>query len=102
MREKSNEISSLSREKIKLLLKYGMRVTRMCMLYDAGNHSMVRSANEEFDFVSKFSRFVNQSNAEAIFEILSEAAYHISRNGNPKIVMLDTMLLASLEIRKQK
>ena len=102
MREKSNDINSLGREKIKLLLQYGMRITRMCMLYDVGNHTILRSAADEFDFVSKFVRFVNQSNAEAIFNILSEAEFHIGRNVNPKIVLLDTMLQASLEIRKQK
>ena len=102
MREKSNEINSLGREKIKQLLQYGMRVTRMCMLYDIGNQSMVHSANDEFDFISKFSRFVNQNNAEALYKILSEAEFHIGRNVNPKIVLLDTMLQSSIEIAKQK
>lgn len=102
MREKSNEIGVIGREKIKLLLQYGIRVTRMCMLYDIGNQDMVRSANEEYEFISKFSRFVNRNNAEALYKILSEALFHIERNVNPKIVLLDTMLLASIEIRKQK
>lgn len=102
MREKSTELNLLGREKIKTLLQYGIKVTRMCMLYDVGNQTMVRSANDEFDFVSKFSKFVNQANAEALFNILSEAEYHIGRNVNPKIVLLDTMLQASIEIGKQK
>jgi DNA polymerase-3 subunit delta' len=102
MREKSNEINSLGREKIKQLLQYGMRITRLCMLHDIGNRDMVRSANEELEFVSKFSRFVNQNNAESIYKILQEADFHISRNVNPKIVLLDTMLQSSIEIRKQK
>ncbi len=102
MRDKSNKISSLGREKIKQLLQYGMRITRLCMLHDIGNQSLVRSANEELEFVSKFSRFVNQNNAESIYKILQEADYHISRNVNPKIVLLDTMLQSSIEIRKQK
>ena len=102
MREKANELNSLGREKIKLLLQYGMRITRMCMLYDIGNQSMVRSANDEYDFISKFSKFVNQHNAEAINHILSEAEFHVGRNGNARIILLDTMLLASIEIGKQK
>jgi DNA polymerase-3 subunit delta' len=72
------------------------------MLYDLGNRSLVRSANDELDFVSKFSRFVNQNNAGKIYELLSEAEYHVMRNVNPRIVLLDTMLQASLELRKQK
>ncbi|MCK5857410.1 MAG: hypothetical protein KAG64_07965 [Bacteroidales bacterium] len=102
MREKSNEISNFGRDKLVLLMRYGMRITRMCMLYDVGNQSMVRSANEELDFVSKFSKFVNQNNAEAIYAILSEADYHIGRNVNTRIVLLDTMLQISIEIHKQK
>ena len=102
MREKANEISRLNREQIKQLLQYGMRITRMCMLYDIGNQKMVRSANEELDFISKFSKFVNQRNAEPLFNILSEAEFHIGRNVNTKIVLLDTILKASLEIAKEK
>lgn len=102
MRAKSQEISPIGREKIKRLLQYGMRVTRMCLLYDIGNQEMVRSANEELDFVSKFSRFVNENNAEAIYKILSEASLHIERNVNSKIVLLDVMLQSSLELKKQK
>jgi DNA polymerase-3 subunit delta' len=102
MREKANELNSMGREKIKQLLQYGMRITRLCMLYDLGNRSLVRSANDELDFVSKFSRFVNQNNAGKIYDLLSEAEYHVVRNVNPRIVLLDTMLQASLELRKQK
>jgi len=102
MREKANEISRLNREQIKQLLQYGMRITRMCMLYDIGNQKMVRSANEELDFISKFSKFVNQRNAEPLFNILSEAEFHIGRNVNTNIVLLDTILKASLEIAKEK
>lgn len=100
MREKSNDISALGREKIKQLLLYGIRITRLCMLHDLGPNSLVRSANDELDFVSKFSKFVNQNNAERLYEIFSEAEFHIARNVNPKIVLLDTMLQASVEIRK--
>jgi len=102
MREKANELAGLGREKIKLLLQYGIRITRLCMLYDIGNESMVRSANDEFSFISKFSKFVNQQNAEALTKILTEAEMHVGRNVNAKIVLLDTMLQASIEIGKQK
>jgi len=102
MREKANEINSLGREKIRQLLRYGMRITRLCMLHDLGNQSLVRSANDELEFVNKFSRFVNQGNAEQLYSILSEADLHVGRNVNPRIVLLDTMLQSSIEIRKQK
>ncbi len=102
MREKSNEISPMGREKVKQILQYGMRITRLCMLHDIGPDNMLRSANDELEFVSKFSRFVNQNNAETIYKILLQAEYHIARNVNSKIVLLDTMLQASIEIRKQK
>ena len=100
MREKANDLSGLGREKIKQLLQYGMRITRLCLLHDLGNHELVRSANDELDFVRKFSRFVNRNNAENIYGILENAEYHITRNVNAKIVLLDTMLKASVELRK--
>ena len=39
--------------------------------------------------LENFAPFVNHSNIEAIFNEISQASYHIERNGNAKIVLTD-------------
>ena len=95
MKQKSEEISKLGRENIKQLLQYGIRIVRMCLYQDLGNIELIKSSGAELDFIQKFSRFVNQNNAEDISEILNEASFHIARNVNPKITLMDTMLKIS-------
>jgi len=95
MKQKSEEISKLGRENIKQLLQYGIRIVRMCLYQDLGNIELIKSSGAELDFIQKFSRFVNQNNAEDISEILNESSFHIARNVNPKITLMDTMLKIS-------
>lgn len=95
MKTKSDQISKLGRENIKQLLQYGLRIVRMCLYQDLGNTDMVKSNGAELDFIQKFSKFVNQNNADEITKLFNEAIFHISRNVNAKIVMMDTLLKVS-------
>jgi DNA polymerase-3 subunit delta' len=78
-----------------------MRIVRLCLYQDLGNTNMVKSSGNELDFIQKFSRFVNRNNAEDITTLLNEANFHISRNVNPKIVIMD-MLLKTSQIFSKK
>lgn len=102
IKSKSDIISKLGRENIKQLLQYGLRIVRMCLYHDLGNTEMVKSNGVELDFIQKFSRFVNQDNAEEITKLLNEAIFHISRNVNGKIVMMDTLLNVAQIFAKNK
>jgi DNA polymerase-3 subunit delta' len=101
IKTKSDQISKIGRENIKQLLQYGMRIVRLCLYQDLGNTNMVKSSGNELDFIQKFSRFVNRNNAEDITTLLNEANFHISRNVNPKIVIMD-MLLKTSQIFSKK
>jgi DNA polymerase-3 subunit delta' len=95
MKFKSEDLSKIGRENIKQLLQYGIRIVRMCLYQDLGNTELIKSSGDELEFIKKFSRFVNQYNAENISKILNEASFHIERNVNPKITLMDTMLKIS-------
>lgn len=101
IKTKSDQISKLGRENIKQLLQYGLRIVRLCLYQDIGNTEMVKSNGVELDFIQKFSRFVNKGNAEEINILFNEAIFHISRNVNAKIVMMDTLLKVSLIFAKR-
>jgi len=101
MKSKSEELSKIGRENIKQLLTYGIRIVRMCLYQDLGNTELIKSSGVELDFIQKFSRFVNQNNAEKISGVLNETLFHIERNVNPKITLMDTMLKISGIFAKQ-
>jgi len=102
MKSKSEELSKIGRENIKQLLQYGVRIVRMCLYQDLGNTELIKSSGDELGFIQKFSRFVNQNNAEEISQILNEASFHIERNVNPKITLMDTMLKISTNFGKMQ
>ncbi len=95
IKSKSDQLSKIGRENIKQLLQYGLRIVRLCLYHDLGNTEMVKSNGNELAFIQKFSRFVNRTNAEDITNLLNEANFHISRNVNPKIVIMDMLLKIS-------
>lgn len=101
MRDKADKLSKIGRENIKQLLQYGMRIVRMCLYQDLGNTELVKSSGAELEFIQKFSRFVHKGNAEQINEILNDASFHITRNVNPKITLMDTMLKIALIFTKK-
>jgi len=102
MKSKSDELSKIGRENIKQLLQYGVRIVRMCLYQDLGNTELIKSSGDELGFIQKFSRFVNQNNVEEISQILNEASFHIERNVNPKITLMDTMLKISTNFDKMQ
>ena len=102
LKDKVDSLSRLGREKLKVFLNYGLRIIRLSFIYDVGNQKLLRATKKEYDFVSKFSVFVNSGNAEEIMEELSLAIKHIERNGNAKIVLMDFALKMVMLFDKQK
>ena len=77
------------REKQKSFCQYGLRIFRMCLLYNYNANELIRLGGEELDFLEKFSRFIHHKNAITIAEAFNEAIFHIERNANPKILFAD-------------
>ncbi len=92
MRTTADDISKIGRENIKQLLAFGLRIVRLCMYHSIGSHELIKSNGSELEFVKKFSRFVHKDNADQITTLLNEAIFHIERNVNPKITIMDTLL----------
>ena len=49
---------------------------------------------EEAKFYKDFSPYINTANAEGFLELMQQAAFHISRNVNPKMVWYDSSIQA--------
>ena len=86
----SEQIAGLGREAQKKYLNYCIELFRQALLLNYQTTSLVYVEPKIENFkLENFATFVNHSNIEAIFTALSEASYHIERNGNAKLILTD-------------
>lgn len=86
----SDTLAALGRETQKQFLNYCIDVFRQAFLlnYKAEKLVFFEPTIENFT-LEKFAPFVHSKNIHAIFSELSDAIYHIERNGNAKVILTD-------------
>ena len=86
----SESISGEGRETQKKFLDFCTEVFRQALLknYNADPLLFFETKSDSFS-IEKFAPFVHQNNIFEITKALEEAAYHIQRNGNAKIIFTD-------------
>ena len=100
----SNDIAGKGRETQKQFLHYCIQVFRQAMLYNYKAESLVYFEPKTQGFtLEKFAPFIHNGNIMSIADELGDAIYHIQRNANAKIVLLDlsiklTRLLHTKEV----
>lgn len=102
MKEISEEIASMGREKIIRFLSYSQRMVRENFITNIKEESLIGMTASERDFSVKFSPFIHEGNVEAIHDELAKAVKDIERNANSKIVLFDLFLLISRNVRKKQ
>ena len=86
----SDEIAKSGRETQKRFLHYCLQFFRQAMLLNYKSDSIVFLETETAGFdLKKFAPFIHSGNVLEISNEISSAIYHIERNGNPKIILLD-------------
>ena len=98
----SEEIAALGREAQKKFLSYCIDMFRQAMLLNYQTEKLVymEPTVEKFK-LENFAPFVNGNNINAIFSELSDAIYHIERNGNAKIILTDLSIKLTRLIHKK-
>ncbi|WP_117883887.1 DNA polymerase III subunit [Aureibaculum luteum] len=86
----SDAIASNGREVQKSFLNYCLQFFRQALLknYTANSLVFLEPYTTSFD-LDKFAPFVHSGNIMEITKELNDAIYHIERNGNAKIILLD-------------
>ncbi len=87
--ELSNSLALESREKQKAYLNHAINIARECLLINYGDRSMIHLEGKDLDELGRFAPFVNLNNAEEFVATLNDAAYHIERNANSKLLFTD-------------
>ena len=85
----SQEIAGKGRETQKQFLRYAIRLFRQAMLYNYKARELVYFQSKTGFKLANFAPFVHNGNILEITEELEAAIYHIERNANAKMVLLD-------------
>ena len=97
----SEEIAALGREGQKQFLQYCIVIFRQALLHNYETKNLVFVEPKVAGFtLEKFAPFVTGNNIQDIFRELSDAIYHIERNGNAKIILTDLSIKLTRLIHK--
>ena len=98
----SDEIARTGRETQKRFLEYCLQFFRQALLQNYRADSLVfyEPQTKNFD-LKKFAPFVHGANATEIIQALNDAIYHIERNGNAKIILLDLSIQLTRFLHKK-
>jgi DNA polymerase-3 subunit delta' len=98
----SEQIAGLGREAQKKFLNYCIDMFRQALLlnYQADSLVYMEPTVEKFK-LENFAAFVNGNNISEIFKELSDASYHIERNGNAKLILTDLSIKLTRLIHKK-
>lgn len=86
----SDHFHKRDKEAQKSMMLAGLNVTREIMLKNLDVDHLLRTTEEDLDFISKISkRVLTEDHAEQMYEAFNKAHYHLERNGNAKMIFTD-------------
>ena len=92
MKQWSEQVAALGRERQKGMLEYCQRMIRENFIMNFRRNEMLYLTPEERNFSVNFSPFVNENNIFGIVEEISEAQKHVEQNVNAKMIFFDMAL----------
>ena len=98
----SETIAKSGRETQKRFLEYCLQFFRQALLLNYKSDQLVFMEYKTGFNLSKFAPFVHSGNILEIEKEISEAMYHIERNGNAKIILLDLSMKLTRFLHKKE
>jgi DNA polymerase-3 subunit delta' len=95
-----DQISGLKREELRMFMDSGIRLFRMAMLHRIGVNINEYLQGDALDFSKKFAFLVDDVSAAELYELYNDAAYHVDRNANAKILLMDLLLKTTVVMSK--
>ncbi len=77
------------------ILYYSIGMMRESLLHIAGSTSITRVRGGELKFIQDFSKFLNILKIDKSQQLMSDAVYHLERNGSAKMIFLNLSLQLS-------
>lgn len=88
----AEEMAKIGRDKQKAFFNFALRLIREYFVMNMKQSSLVYLKQEEKEWGARFAPFINERNIVAFFNEFELGIKHISMNGNPRIIFLDTAL----------
>lgn len=88
----AEEFHACDRLQQQALLQYTLTMMRETLLTLSGADSLLRSRDSEQKFVQDFSKVMSVARIEKTQQLVTEAGYHLERNGSAKMIFLDLSL----------
>ena len=92
MKQWSETLAAMGREKQKHFLSYCQRLVRENFIFNFKDPSLIFMNEEEQNFSKRFAPYINEKNVMGIMDELSEAQRHIEQNVNARMVFFDFSL----------
>jgi len=92
MKQWSEQVATLGRERQKHLLDFFQRQIRENFVYNFRRPELVYQTSKEAQFSSRFAPFINERNVIGIMNEIALAQRDIGQNANPKILFFDFAL----------
>lgn len=92
MKQWSETLAAMGREKQKHFLSYCQRLVRENFMFNFQNPTLIFMNEEEQNFSKRFAPYINEKNVMGIMDELSEAQRHIEQNVNARMVFFDFSL----------
>lgn len=92
MKQWSEQLAGMGRERQKNFLTYAQRMIRENFIYNLHCKEMSYMTLPEQNFATRFAPFINERNVTGMMDELSEAQIHIEQNVNARMVFFDFSL----------
>ncbi len=88
----AEEMAQIGRDKQKSFFDAALRLSREYFIFNIKKMNLVYLNRDEQEWGKKFAPFINERNIIPISKELELGIKHITMNGNPRIIFLDTAL----------
>lgn len=96
----ADEMSALGRDRQKAFFVFALRMIREYFMMNFNRESLVYLREYEAEWGERFAPYINERNVIPFTKEFENGFEHISQNGNPKIIFLDTALRAVRLIKR--
>jgi DNA polymerase III subunit delta' len=97
-----DQFAKLNRESQKTFMYYGLHFLREMMLYHLDHHHRVHLLDNEKDAMIKISRLLDYPAIESMVSLVEENIFHLERNINSKILLLDSSIRMHYLLRNEE
>lgn len=102
LKDWSNEVNKLGRERQRRMLDYFMRMLRENFVYNFQQSQLIYMTDAEEAFAKNFARFIDEHNVIAFAELFEQAKRDIGQNANANVVFFDLALHTIMLLKRDK